>query len=186
MSMPDATPSRGLAPAYSADMELRPRTWPDRGIGLTPSVIGFLDFVNVTALNKLAGLTESQARMTPVASSPALSPLGLVKHLTAVQRQHIQIHIAGADLASLWDPDDHDYEFRLTEQDTLESVVAAFDGECARSRRTLAGLDLETPIQAYGEPNRAGRLLVDVLQECARHLGYLDVVRELIDGERGE
>jgi hypothetical protein len=50
----------------------------------------------------------------------------------------------------------------------------------------LDGLDLETSIVAYGEANRAGRLLVDVLQECARHLGHLDIVRELIDGERGE
>jgi Protein of unknown function (DUF664) len=29
-------------------------------------------------------------------------------------------------------------------------------------------------------------LLADVLQESARHLGHLDIVRELIDGARGE
>ncbi len=39
------------------------------------------------------------------------------------------------------------------------------------------------PMASRIEP---GRLVVDVLQECARHLGHLDVVRELIDGERGE
>jgi hypothetical protein len=65
-------------------------------------------------------------------------------------------------------------------------VLAAFDAECARSRQTLAGLDPQRPITAYGRPTVAGRLLVDVLQECARHLGHLDLVRELIDGEKGE
>ena len=112
--------------------------------------------------------------------------MGLLKHLTAVQRQHIQIHIGGADLPILWDPDDHDAEFRLGRGRHDRQVVAAFDAECDLSRRTLTGLDLDTPIVAYGEANRAGRLLVDVLQECARHLGHLDIVRELIDGERGE
>jgi hypothetical protein len=121
-----------------------------------------------------------------VPSSPALRPLGLFKHLTAVQRQHIQIHIGGLNLPSLWDADDDDAEFRLGLLETIASVVAGFDAECRRSRATLAGLDLETEITAYGEPNLAGRLLVDVLQECARHVGHLDVVRELIDGERGE
>jgi uncharacterized damage-inducible protein DinB len=167
-------------------MDPRPRDWPARSLTLGQSVTGFLDFVNTTALNKIAGLTEAEARQTPISTSPALSPLGLLKHLTAVQRQHIQIHIGGADLPALWDPEDHDAEFRLQVGDTIASVVAAFDAECDLSRQTLTGLDLETRVVAYGEANRAGRLLVDVLQECARHLGHLDVVRELIDGDRGE
>lgn len=35
-------------------------------------------------------------------------------------------------------------------------------------------------------PVRAERLLTDVLQESARQLGHLDVLRELIDGTKGE
>jgi Protein of unknown function (DUF664) len=164
----------------------RPRDWPDRRATLADSVIAFLDFVRITCVNKLAGLSEEQARETPLANSPVMSPLGLLKHLTAVQRQHIQIHIGGRDLPSLWRADDTEFDFRLGPDDTIESVVAAFDAEWERSRETLAGIDLESPITAYGQPNRAGRLLVDVLQESARHLGHLDIVRELIDGAKGE
>ncbi len=167
-------------------MDSRSREWPPRSLSLDQSVLGFLDFVNVTAINKVAGLSEEEARRTPIPTSPALSPLGLLKHLTAVQRQHIQIHIGGNDVPVLWDPHDHDAEFRLGPADTIDGVVAAFDAECELSTQTLTDLDLETPIVAYGEANRAGRLLIDVLQECARHLGHLDIVRELIDGERGE
>ena len=167
-------------------LEARERAWPDRQLSLAASLIAFLDFVRVTCLNKVAGLTEEQARETPLASSPAMSPLGLLKHLTAVQRQHIQIHIGGQDLLPLWRSDDTDFEFRLGPEDTIDSVVAAFDEESERSRRTLAAIDMEAPIVAYGQPNRVGRLLVDVLQESARHLGHLDVVRELIDGSKGE
>jgi uncharacterized protein DUF664 len=169
----------------------RSREWPDREASLPESAIAFLDFVRVTSINKLAGLTEEQARATPLPSSPVMSPLGLIKHLTAVQRQHIQIHIGGHDLPSLWRADDHDYEFRIGADETIDSVVAAFDDEWERSRATLSGLDMpnidmEARIVAYGQPNRVGRLLIDVVQESARHLGHLDIVRELIDGATGE
>jgi hypothetical protein len=50
----------------------------------------------------------------------------------------------------------------------------------------LASLDLDSMIVADGEPVRAIRLVVDVLQESARHLGHIDILRELIDGVRGE
>jgi Protein of unknown function (DUF664) len=164
----------------------RSREWPDREATLAESATAFLDFVRVTSINKLAGLTEAQARATPLSSSPAMSPLGLIKHLTAVQRQHIQIHIGGCDLPSLWRADDHDYEFQIGADETIASVVAAFDDEWERSRTTLSRVDIEARIVAYGQPNRVGRLLVDVLQESARHLGHLDIVRELIDGATGE
>lgn len=164
----------------------RARPWPDRDLSLKQSAIAFLGFVNTTAVNKLAGLSLEQARATPLATSPNLSLLGLLKHLTAVQRQHIQIHIGGQDLPSLWRSDDLDHEFRVGPHETVDSVVAAFDAECARSAATLASIELEAAIVAYGEPNRAGRLLVDVLQECARHLGHIDIVRELVDGSKGE
>jgi Protein of unknown function (DUF664) len=65
-------------------------------------------------------------------------------------------------------------------------VVAAFESEWSQSRTTLASLDLDSMIVADGEPVRAIRLVVDVLQESARHLGHIDILRELIDGVRGE
>ncbi|MEP6660388.1 MAG: DUF664 domain-containing protein [Acidimicrobiales bacterium] len=164
----------------------RSREWPDRDATLAESAIAFLDFVRVTSINKLAGLTEQQARATPLATSPMMSPLGLIKHLTAVQRQHIQIHIGGCDIPSLWRADEHEYEFRIGADETIDSVVAGFDDEWERSRTTLSAVDVEARIVAYGEPNRVGRLLVDVVQESARHLGHLDIVRELIDGATGE
>jgi Protein of unknown function (DUF664) len=164
----------------------RTRNWPERGLPLPEAVVSFLDFVRVTSLNKLAGLTEQQAAATPLASSPSMSLLGLVKHLIAVQRQHIQIHIGGQDLPSLWRADDLEFEFRLDATDTIHDVLRRFDDEWQRSISTLDGIDMEAPITAYGEPNTVGRLLVDVLQESARHLGHIDILREMIDGERGE
>ncbi len=164
----------------------RSREFPDRGTPLAAAVVDFLEFAQVTAVNKLAGLTEDQTRATPLPTSPAMSLLGLIKHLTAVQRQHVQIHIGGQDLPSLWRSDDHDYEFRLTDDDSIESVVAAFDRECKASRATLASVAMDAEIVTYGHSNRVGRVMADVLQESARHLGHIDILREMIDGAKGE
>jgi hypothetical protein len=167
-------------------MALRDRPWPADDLTLAESVVGYFQFIHTTAVNKLDGLTEAQARETPLATSPVMSPLGLVKHLTAVQRQHIQRRIGGQDLPSLWRSDDHDHEFRIGPDETIAAVVAAYDAEWERSQRTLAEVDWTAFIDGYRGPIRIERVLQDVLQESARHLGHLDIVRELIDGGRGE
>jgi len=149
-------------------------------------VLGFLGFLHTTAVNKLSGLGEDQARHAPLPTSPSVSPLGIVKHLTAVQRQHVQIHIGRADLPLLWSHDDTTADFRIGPDETVAGVVAAFDAEWAASRDTLAAADWTLTTEAYGRPVVIGRLVVDVLQETARHVGQLDVVRELIDGSTGE
>jgi hypothetical protein len=62
----------------------RDRPWPDQAADLRDSALGFLQFVHTTCVNKIDGLDENQARATPLPTSPVMSVLGLVKHLTAV------------------------------------------------------------------------------------------------------
>jgi hypothetical protein len=167
-------------------MTLRERPWPASTATLAESVVGFLQFVHTTAVNKLDGLDEDQARATPLATSPVMNPLGLIKHLTAVQRQHIQRTIGSQDLPSLWRSDDFDHEFRIRPDETIASVVAAYDAEWERTQQTLREADWSALVEGNNGPVRAERLLTDVLQESARHLGHLDILRELIDGAKGE
>jgi len=37
-----------------------------------------------------------------------------------------------------------------------------------------------------GPAKRVGRVVVDVMQESARHLGQIDILREMLDGATGE
>jgi hypothetical protein len=168
------------------EMEPRDRPFPETDLTLAESVVGFLQFVHTTAVNKVVGLDEKQARATPLPRSPVMNPLGLIKHLTAVQRQHIQRTIGGRDLPSLWRSDDHDFEFRVVPEETVESVVAAYDAEWELTQQTLREVDWTAMVAGGNGPVRAERLLTDVLQESARHLGHLDILRELIDGTKGE
>jgi hypothetical protein len=167
-------------------MIARDRAWPGPDVDVPEAIMAFFEFLHTTCVNKVAGLSEEQARTAPVSTSSAVSPLGLIKHLTAVQRQHFQRHVGGSSLPLLWSHEDTTLDFRIGPEETIESVVAAFDAEWARSRETLAGADWGADVIAYERPVRVGRLVVDVLQETARHVGHLDVVRELIDGSTGE
>jgi hypothetical protein len=167
-------------------LELRERSWPNDDAPVFDVAVSFFDWICATSVNKLVGLTEEQARSTPLPSSPAMSLLGLVKHLTAVQREHVQRRIGGSDLPSLWRSDDTAFEFRIRPDETIATVVAAFDEELARTKRTMAGVDPEAYLDEEGPPKRIGRVFVDVVQESARHLGHMDILREMIDGATGE
>jgi hypothetical protein len=66
-------------------MMSRERPWPAADATLVESLLGFLQFVHTTVVNKVAGLDEQQARATPLPTSPVMNPLGLIKHLAAAR-----------------------------------------------------------------------------------------------------
>src|SRR5689334_12199628 len=73
------------AAMVTGDVEPIPRRRPP-GDGTEGQILtGLLDFLRATVVNKVAGLTDEQAFRTPVSPS-TLTPAGLVKHLTGVER----------------------------------------------------------------------------------------------------
>ena len=79
-----------------------------------------------------------------------------------------------------------DPTFRLTEEDTVETVVADYREQIAASREILDSLDLDTPC---AWPEMADQNLrwvaLHMIEETARHAGHADIIRETIDGTRG-
>ncbi|MEZ5191554.1 MAG: DUF664 domain-containing protein [Nocardioides sp.] len=89
----------------------------------------------------------------------------------------------------------------LAEHDDWEWTSAADDPEQLRSLwldavrrsesavdRVLAdgGLDRLLAISDWAEPPTLRRVLVDLIEEYARHTGHADLIRESIDGLVGE
>ena len=148
---------------------------------------GFLDFLRATVRMKVEGLTDEQSRRHLLDTSPLMTPAGVVKHLTAVERWWFSHALANnRDLPSLFDRDDHDFELRLTDEDTVATLLDAYDEECERSRAVAASMDLD---QVGHRPKMTRSLrwvLVHMIEETGRHAGHLDLLREAIDGEKGE
>ncbi len=149
------------------------------------TLTGLLDFLRATAVNKVAGLTDEQARLTSAPPS-TLTPMGVVKHLSGTERFWFSIDFAGADLSWPWPEDDPHGNFPLDETDTLASVVADYLAECERSRAAIADASLDDHARGKGMAFVLRYALAHMIEETARHCGHLDLLCERIDGRTGQ
>ncbi|MDT7785253.1 MAG: hypothetical protein QOF58_3672 [Pseudonocardiales bacterium] len=159
------------------------RTWPQT-LAKDESVLAweFLDFLRRTAVLKVDGLTRDLATAAPIVTSPKLTALGVLKHLVAMERYWLCIAGAGLDLPSLWEGSP-DPSWDLTEDDTPESLVKAYQEEWANTE----ALKQRGPDgNAANEKFTVRWIVAHVTQETARHVGHLDLLRELADGRTGE
>jgi Protein of unknown function (DUF664) len=147
----------------------------------------FLDYQREALIGKLQGLTDEQARMTPTASS--LSLLSLVKHSAFWERTWFQVVVAGRSFPAEWPEGrakDADPTFQLTDDDTVETVVADYRNQIGASNEILATFDLDAPAAPPDAADHSLRwVAMHMIEETARHAGHADIIRETIDGTRG-
>ncbi|MFE0170856.1 DinB family protein [Streptomyces sp. NPDC059002] len=139
---------------------------------------------------KCAGLTEQLGERS--AAPSALSLLGLIRHLTDVERRWFRRDLAGQDAQPLYpteDNPDYDIDGAVTAPDA-ESVAAAWEAwraEVEFAERLVAeapDLDIEGESPWRGTVSLRW-VLLHVIQEYARHNGHADLLRERIDGAVG-
>jgi uncharacterized damage-inducible protein DinB len=127
----------------------------------------------------LDGLTEEQARRQLVSSATTL--LGLLKHVTWMQRVWFEECVGGIprqDLGLVQSPDE---SFRLSDDDTIASVTAAHREACATARTTVADLPLDAVVTGHRAGPRTLRwVYLQVLRELAHHCGHADILREQV------
>jgi uncharacterized damage-inducible protein DinB len=149
----------------------------------------FLDYYREAIKAKVRDLSEVDARRSLVASATTL--IGLIKHLCRVEASWFQRRLAQRpedEIPALrWIADDEDGDWRLTEDDTVESVLALYHEQCAMSRATAARYELDhvVPHPALGEVSLRW-IYVHMIEETARHAGHADILREQIDGSTGD
>jgi hypothetical protein len=149
------------------------------------TLTGLLDFLRSTVELKLTGLTDAQAFARPVHPS-ALTPAGIVKHLTAVERFWFAIDFAGLDIEWPWTEEDPHGGFPIAPDDTVDGVLASYRAECARSREITAAAAFDDRARSDGMTFTLRYAVAHLIEETARHLGHLDLLRESTDGQVGE
>jgi Protein of unknown function (DUF664) len=151
---------------------------------------GYLDYYRAAALRKLAGLPEQELRGSRLPSG--WTPLELLEHLRWVERRWFHWGFAGEPMEQPWGDLGPDGAWQVPADEPAAAVIERFRAACDRSREIVAGVPLSAPAATGGRfatPAEAPALawiLFHVLQEYARHVGHLDVVRELVDGMVGE
>jgi len=147
-----------------------------------------LDFHRATVHLKCAGLGEDHAWQAPLPRSPLMTVGGVVSHLIMVEWFWVEYVVAGVEAEWPWPADDPNIEFRRTDGESLESLLARYAAQCETSRGLMRGLSLDslTARQRVGSDVALRHVYVQMIQETARHNGHLDAMRELLDGVVGE
>ena len=157
----------------------------------TATLLGSLERQRATFAWKCAGLDAAGLR-TRLAPS-ALTLGGLLKHLALVEDDYFSRRLLGRELGAPWsavDWDaDPDWEWRTAADDTPDELAALWQETVTRSRAAVdealvdGGLDqLARGVRPGGPVPQPRRILVDVIEEYARHVGHADLIRESIDG----
>ena len=167
-------------PAPSGSPRVRPTETGDE----RATLLEMLDFLRATAVIKVEGLSDEQAAARPVPASE-LTVAGLVKHLTGVERFWFSIDYAALDLPWPWAEDDPHGGFPVGPDETLACIVAEYVAECERSRAAIGGDPLDAIARSDGMDFSLRYALVHLIEETARHLGHLDLLRESLDGSVG-
>ncbi|KJY42083.1 Mini-circle protein [Streptomyces sp. NRRL B-1568] len=154
------------------------------------SLQAFLDYHRTTLARKCAGLDDAALREASVPPSP-LTLLGLVRHMTEVERHWFRRVLAGESTAGplYYSDADPDGDFSLSEHDTREAAFAAWEAEVAACREAARGRsldDLSAAPRHRGDHVDLRWIYLHMIEEYARHNGHADLIRERIDGATGE
>ena len=124
-------------------------------------------------------LTEEQARCHLVPSATTL--LGLLKHVTWMQRVWFEECVDGRSRRELGLVQNPEESFRLTDDDTVASVTAAHREASATARTAVANLPLDAVVTGHRSGPRTLRwVYLQVLRELAHHCGHADILREQV------
>jgi uncharacterized damage-inducible protein DinB len=166
-----------------------PRDEPPLVAGEREQLDAWLEFHRATLLAKCAGLTAGQLRQHAVAPSN-LSLLGLVRHMTDVERWWFRLHAAGQDLPSVyWNEHNDEADFDELGGDPA-AAIETFQRELEAAREAVRDRSLDEVVPSRGDhPERVRDIrwiYLHMIEEYARHNGHADILREQIDGVTGD
>jgi uncharacterized damage-inducible protein DinB len=147
---------------------------------------GYLDFYRTTLLFKCAGLTAEQLAERP--SPPSnLSLLGLIRHLTKVERIWFRIHFAAGEPAEPVFPLElgKDADFDLIDPADAQAAYEGLIAEWKLSDEAAAGRSLDERFTFKDTESTLRMIYLHLIGEYARHCGHADLLREHLDGTTG-
>jgi Protein of unknown function (DUF664) len=145
---------------------------------------------------KCAGLdAEAMARRSVEPSTMSL--LGLVRHLAEMERDTFRVMLAGQDVPRLYCSEtnrDGDFDGAVPDPQVVAEAWDAWRAEVDFATRFVdeaPSLDItgDDPMNQHGSGGGSMSLrevLVGMIEEYARHMGHVDLLRERIDGRIGQ
>jgi Protein of unknown function (DUF664) len=178
-------------PSDDDPREHRPRLGDER-----TTLVESLRKQRLTLEIKCAGL-DAEAMACRSVEPSTMSLLGLVRHLAETERETFRVMMAGQDVPRLYCSDadrDGDFDGAVPDPRVVAEAWDAWRAEVDFATRFVAeapSLDItgDDPLNRHGSGGGSMSLrevLVEMIEEYARHLGHVDLLRERIDGRIGQ
>ena len=161
----------------------------------TATLLGSLERQRATLAWKCGGLDSAGLQAKVGASSITLG--GLLKHLAFVERDQFSWKLLGRDPGPPWNrvdwDADPDWDWRSAADDSPEELMTLWQDSVSLSRSVVTealadgGLgQLARRTWPDGRAPSLRRILINLIEEYARHVGHADLIRESVDGLVGE
>jgi Protein of unknown function (DUF664) len=178
-------------PSEDDPREHRPRLGDER-----TTLVEALRCQRLTLELKCAGLDAAAMAQRAVEPS-TMSLLGLVRHLAEGERDTFRVMMAGHDVRPLFRSDtdrDADFDGAVPDPAVVAAAWDAWRAEVDFATRFVAEApslditanDLLNQHGSGGGSMSLREVLVGMIEEYARHMGHVDLLRERIDGRLGQ
>jgi hypothetical protein len=157
------------------------------------TLLGFLERQRATFAWKSGDLDAAGLRATLPPSTMTLG--GMLKHLARFEDDMSSEWLHGRDQLPPWNAvdgsADRAWDWHSVAEDSPEHLYALWRGAVARSRALFAAAMAESgPERRHGGPDSPAPslryILLNMIEEYARHNGHADLLRESIDGRVGQ
>ena len=140
---------------------------------------------------------DAQAMARRAVEPSTMSLLGVVRHLAETERATFRVLMAGQDVPRLFCSStdrDGDFDGTVPDPQVVAQAWDAWRAEVDFATRFVAGapsLDItgRDPLNQHGSGGgliSLREVLVGMIEEYARHMGHVDLLRERIDGRIGQ
>jgi uncharacterized damage-inducible protein DinB len=149
------------------------------------ALVGYLAQMRYVLELTAYGLTDEQARTRHELTTMSVG--AVIKHVTQTERYWVDLVLGEststeADYADAW---------TMSDDDTLDGLLAAYRAVAARTTEVLADLDLDRPVPVprdapwFPDDVEAWSVrwvVLHLITETARHAGHADITRQAVDG----
>jgi len=140
-------------------------------------LMGWLDLQRLLVRRKLEGLAEADEHRVVLPESPMMTRAGLVPHMRWTEQCWFNVIFLGESSADnpQFQKEPKDADMRV-DGVPLAQLLGEFEAQFAQSNEIVAGHEFAPTLRW---------ILLHMVEETARHIGHLDVMRELLDGKKG-
>jgi uncharacterized damage-inducible protein DinB len=152
-------------------------------------LVGWLDLQRALVRWKCEGLAPADEQRVVLPSSPLMTAAGLVSHMRWTEHCWFNVLFLGESFEGnpqfQEEPEDADM---MPGDVPLAQLLDEFEQQCAESNKIIAAHSLDDVGKHpdFGSAKATLRwMVIHMVEETARHVGHLDTIRELLDGEKG-